>query len=138
VRDGWVSAGDLARRDVEGYLYLVDRKEDMIISGGENVYPREIEELLLRHPDVQEAAVIGLAHEYWGEAITAFVHLRPGARVGEEALQRFCAEQIARWKVPKRIHLCGPLPRNSMGKILRRLVKAQADELSRTAKEPHP
>lgn len=132
VRDGWVSAGDLARRDEEGYLYLVDRKDDMIISGGENVYPREIEELLLRHPAVREAAVIGLSHEYWGEAITAFVHLRAGMRADEPALQHFCAQHLAKWKVPKRIHVCGPLPRNNMGKILRRLVKAQAAELIQT------
>lgn len=126
VRDGWVSAGDLARRDEEGYLYLVDRKDDMIISGGENVYPREIEEVLLRHPAVLEAVVVGLPHEYWGEAITAFVHLRPGLGAGEDALQRYCGEHLARWKVPKRIHLRGPLPRNSMGKVLRRLVRDEA------------
>jgi len=124
VRDGWVSAGDLARRDDEGFLYLVDRKDDMIISGGENVYPREIEEVLLRHPAVQEAAVVGVAHEYWGEAITAYVHLKPGMNADERALQEFCAATLARWKVPKRIHLRGPLPRNSMGKILRRMVKS--------------
>jgi long-chain acyl-CoA synthetase len=123
IRDGWVSAGDLARRDEEGYLYLVDRKDDMIISGGENVYPREIEERLLQHPAVEEASVVGLPHEYWGEAITAFVHLRAGAQADEAGLQRFCAERLARWKVPKQIHFRGPLPRNSMGKVLRRLVK---------------
>jgi acyl-CoA synthetase (AMP-forming)/AMP-acid ligase II len=100
VRAGWVSAGDLARRDEEGYLYLVDRKDDMIISGGENVYPRESEEVLLRHPAVQEVAVIGMPHEYWGDAITAFVHLRAGMDADEKALQEFCGRQLARWKVP--------------------------------------
>lgn len=123
IHDGWVSAGDLARRDDEGFLYLVDRKDDMIISGGENVYPREIEEVLLRHPAVLEAAVIGVPHEYWGEAITAFIHLRPGLGADEQVLKDHCASLLARWKVPKNIHLRGPLPRNSMGKILRRLVK---------------
>jgi long-chain acyl-CoA synthetase len=123
VRAGWVSAGDLARRDEEGYLYLVDRKDDMIISGGENVYPREIEEVLLRHPAVQEVAVIGMPHEYWGEAITAFVHLRAGMDADEKALQEFCGRQLARWKVPKSVRFGGPLPRNSMGKILRRMIK---------------
>jgi len=126
VRGGWVSAGDLARRDDEGYLYLVDRKDDMIISGGENVYPREIEEVLLRHPAVQEAAVIGLPHEYWGEAITGFVHLRAGMSADEDALRRFCERHLAKWKVPKRIYLRPPLPRNSMGKVLRRLVRDEA------------
>jgi long-chain acyl-CoA synthetase len=127
VRNGWVSAGDLARRDDEGYLYLVDRRDDMIISGGENVYPREIEEVLLRHPAVQEVAVLGMPHEYWGDAITAFVHLREGAGadagVTERALQEFCGLHLARWKVPKSVHFRGPLPRNSMGKILRRTIK---------------
>lgn len=123
VRDGWVSAGDLARRDEEGYLYLVDRKDDMIISGGENVYPREIEEVLLRHPAVQEVAVIGMPHEYWGDAITAFVHLRAGMDADEKALQELCGRHLARWKVPKSVRFRGPLPRNSMGKILRRMIK---------------
>jgi acyl-CoA synthetase (AMP-forming)/AMP-acid ligase II len=133
IRDGWVSAGDLARRDDEGYLYLVDRKDDMIISGGENVYPREIEERLLEHPAVAEASVIGVPHEYWGEAITAFVHLREGQSVEEEALRAFCGERLAKWKTPKRIHFCGPLPRNNMGKILRRLVRERSQQLKETA-----
>ena len=128
VRGGWVSAGDLARRDEEGYLYLVDRKDDMIISGGENVYPREIEEVLLRHPAVQEVAVIGLPHEYWGDAITAFVHLRAGMDADEKALQEFCGRHLARWKVPKSVRFRGPLPRNSMGKILRRTIKTGEQE----------
>ena len=123
VRNGWVSAGDLARKDDEGFLYLVDRKDDMIISGGENVYPREIEEVLLRHPAVLEAAVVGLPHAYWGEAVTAFVHLRAGMSTDEATLQQFCSLHLARWKVPKAIHFRGPLPRNSMGKILRRAVR---------------
>ena len=128
IRRGWVSAGDLARRDEEGFLYLVDRKDDMIISGGENVYPREIEEVLLRHPAVLEAAVVGEAHEYWGEAITAYVHLRPGSHADEQALRDFCGQTLARWKVPKAIRIRGPLPRNSMGKILRRLVKEEGSK----------
>lgn len=131
IRNGWVSAGDMARRDADGFLYLVDRKDDMIISGGENVYPREIEEVLMQHPAVQEVAVIGLPHEYWGEAITAYVHLKNGIRADEQILQEFCAARLARWKVPKQIHVCGPLPRNSMGKILRRLVKGQASKLTK-------
>jgi len=101
----------------------------MIIRGGENVYPREIEERLLEHPAVAEASVIGMPHEYWGEAITAFVHLRPGMSVDEDALRSFCGERLAKWKTPKRIHFCGPLPRNDMGKILRRLVRERSHEL---------
>ncbi len=126
VREGWVSAGDMAMRDEEGFIYLVDRKNDMIITGGENVYPREIEEVLMQHPAVAEAAVVGLPHEYWGDAITAFVHLRGGATLSEEELRAHCALHLARWKIPKRIAIGGPLPRSSMGKILRREVKSAA------------
>jgi long-chain acyl-CoA synthetase len=128
VRDGWVSAGDMARRDEEGYIYLVDRKNDMIITGGENVYPREIEEVLMQHPAVAEAAVVGLPHEYWGDAVTAFVHLRAGMTVTEAGLREHCAQHLARWKIPKGIMIGGPLPRNAMGKILRREVKSAALE----------
>lgn len=126
IRNGWVSAGDMARRDEEGYIYLVDRKNDMIITGGENVYPREIEEVLLQHPAIAEAAVIGMPHDYWGDAVTAFVHLRAGVTASEAALREYCATRLARWKVPKAIVIGDALPRNAMGKILRREVKAAA------------
>lgn len=128
IRDGWVGAGDLARRDDEGYVYLVDRKNDMIISGGENIYPREVEEVLLRHPAVLEAAVLGLPHEYWGEAVTAFVHLRPGMNASPDDLRDHCVAALARWKAPKAVYLRGPLPRNSMGKILRRVLRNEFGE----------
>jgi long-chain acyl-CoA synthetase len=98
----------------------------MIITGGENVYPREIEEVLMQHPAVAEAAVVGMPHEYWGDAITAFVHLRGGATLSEVELRDHCALHLARWKIPKRISIGGPLPRSSMGKILRREVKSAA------------
>jgi long-chain acyl-CoA synthetase len=123
VRDGWVCAGDLAMKDEEGFVYLVDRKNDMIISGGENVYPREIEEILLRHPAVAECAVLGLPHPYWGDAVTAVVRLREGMNADEAQLRAHCEASLARWKVPKSFHLQGPLPRNSMGKILRRELR---------------
>jgi acyl-CoA synthetase (AMP-forming)/AMP-acid ligase II len=126
VRDGWVTAGDIARTDDEGYVYLVDRKNDMIITGGENVYPREIEEVLMRHPAVAEVAVVGMPHAYWGDAVTAFVHLRAGMNATEADLLAHCNAALARWKVPKAVHLRGPLPRNGMGKILRREVKREA------------
>jgi len=126
IRDGWVSAGDLAWQDDEGYTYLVDRKNDMIISGGENIYPREVEEVLARHPAVAEAAVVGLPHDYWGEAVTAFVHLRNDHHATPAELTAWCAASLAKWKVPKSLVLRGPLPRNSMGKVLRRAVKSEA------------
>jgi long-chain acyl-CoA synthetase len=136
LRDGWVSAGDIARQDEEGYVYLVDRKHDMIISGGENIYPREIEEILARHPAVVEVAVIGVPHDYWGEAVTAVVHLRAGMHASPEDLRRFCAESAARWKVPKAIVLGGPLPRNGMGKVLRGELEASVAARREWTHEP--
>jgi long-chain acyl-CoA synthetase len=120
LRDGWFSAGDLARVDEEGYVYIVDRKNDMIISGGENIYPREVEEVLLTHPAVAECAVVGLPHEYWGEAVTAFVALKPGRHASDKDLVDHCAAVLTRFKLPKAVKFVDRLPRNSMGKILRR------------------
>ena len=90
MRGEWFSAGDLGRLDDEGYLYLVDRKHDMIISGGENVYPREVEEVLLAHAAIEQAAVIGLPHEHWGEQVVAFVVVRPGMTVASDELKQAC------------------------------------------------
>ena len=123
MRGDWFVTGDLARQDDEGYVYLVDRKNDMIISGGENVYPREVEEILLEHPAIAEAAVVGLRHEYWGEAVTAFIVLRAGMNVAADELAQACRARLAPYKVPKSIRVVGALPRNSMGKILRRSLR---------------
>ena len=99
----------------------------MIITGGENVYPREVEEVLLAHAAVRECAVVGAPHTYWGEAITAFVVLRDGMNVTAQELQTMCREKMARYKVPKEFRMVAALPRNSMGKILRRQLR---DELA--------
>jgi acyl-CoA synthetase (AMP-forming)/AMP-acid ligase II len=123
IQDGWFSAGDIAYRDEEGYIYLIDRKNDKIISGGVNIFPREIEEVLLRHPLVTEAAVFGIPDERWGEAVHAVVVLAPDANTAEEAIIDFCAESVARYKLPKRIEFAGALPRNAAGKILRRELR---------------
>jgi long-chain acyl-CoA synthetase len=126
MRDGWVSAGDLARRDEDGYLYIVDRRKDMVITGGYNVYPREIEEQLHQHPEVLEAAVIGVPDERWGEALVAFVVPRtPGGAPAAE-LERHCRERLAGYKVPKRFLHTGPLPRNAGGKVLKNELRALA------------
>ncbi|CAH1689147.1 Long-chain-fatty-acid--CoA ligase [Hyphomicrobiales bacterium] len=122
-RDGWFISGDLARIDEEGYLYLVDRKNDMIISGGENIYPREIEEVLLAHPAVAECAVTSVPHTYWGEAVAAFVGLRQGAAVSADELAAVCRDKLSRYKVPKEFIFVEKLPRNSMGKVLRRELR---------------
>jgi acyl-CoA synthetase (AMP-forming)/AMP-acid ligase II len=123
MRGEWFSAGDLGRLDDEGYLYLVDRKNDMIISGGENVYPREVEEVLLAHPAVDQAAVVGLAHEYWGEQVVAFVVVREGMNVSDDDLRAACRERLSRYKVPKEFRQVPDLPRNRIGKIDRRSLR---------------
>lgn len=125
MRGDWFATGDMARRDEEGYVYLVDRKNDMVISGGENIYPREVEEVLLAHPAVAECGATGAPHPYWGEALTAFVVTRPGASVTAEALMEACRARLSRYKVPKEIRFVAALPRNAMGKVLRRELRAQ-------------
>ncbi|MGG5808622.1 class I adenylate-forming enzyme family protein [Falsiroseomonas sp. CW058] len=122
-RGEWFVTGDLARRDEEGYVYLVDRKNDMVITGGENVYPREVEEVLAAHSAVAECGVTGAPHPYWGEAVTAFVVLRPGMNATAEELLELCRQRLSRYKVPKDLRFVPALPRNSMGKVLRRELR---------------
>ena len=123
TRGDWFVTGDLARLDDEGYVYIVDRKNDMIISGGENVYPREIEEILLAHPAVAECGVTGAPHPYWGEQVIAFVVLRAGMNATAEELTTACREKLSRYKVPKEFRFMPVLPRNTMGKVLRRTLR---------------
>jgi len=123
VVDEWFSAGDIAYRDEDGYIYLVDRKNDKIISGGVNIYPREIEEILLRHSSVLEAAVFGVPDDRWGEAVHAVVVLRPDADATEESILEFCMGSIARYKLPKQVEFAGSLPHNAAGKLLRRELR---------------
>ena len=117
VIDGWLHTGDVGRFDDDGYLVLVDRVKDMIIRGGENIYPKEIENVLYAHGDVLEAAVIGAPHPTYGEVPFAFVTLRPGAVVTAEALSDHCRERLARYKLPARIERLASMPKNAVGKI---------------------
>lgn len=117
--DGWFRAGDMAWRDDEGYLYLATRKSEMIIRGGENVYPAEIETTLVDHPDVIDAAVFGLADTHWGEVVAAAVVIGAGCQLDVEGLQRHCRERLASYKVPVRIISLDELPRNANGKVQR-------------------
>ena len=123
LRGGWMHSGDLARMDEEGYYYIVDRKKDMIITGGENVYSREVEEVILLHPKVAEAAVVGLPDPKWGEAVTAFVVPKPGVSLGAEEIIQYCKAQIASHKSPKSVRFIDSLPKNSVGKVLKRELK---------------
>jgi acyl-CoA synthetase (AMP-forming)/AMP-acid ligase II len=125
IVDGWLHFGDLARMDAEGYVYLVDHKGDMIITGGMNVYPREVEDVLYQHPAVLEAAVVGVPDEKWGEAVKAGVALRPGQVAGEPDLLAFLKARLAPFKVPKSVEILPTLPKTSVGKISRRDVKAR-------------
>jgi acyl-CoA synthetase (AMP-forming)/AMP-acid ligase II len=128
-RGEWFSLGDMGRRDDEGYLYLVDRKQDMIISGGENIYPNDIEECLLRHPEVKEAGVVGAPDERWGELVVAYVVPRNGQLPRSEALIEFCGERLPNYMKPRHIEFCDALPRNEVGKILRRELRKRASNL---------
>jgi long-chain acyl-CoA synthetase len=117
--EGWVTVGDLARRDVDGHIYIVDRKKDMVISGGVNIYPREIEEVLLRHPDVSEVAVVGVPDPKWGEKLKAFVVARAGASPTAESVIGFCDGRISAIKTPKEVAFIERIPRNANGKVLK-------------------
>ncbi|MFS0575556.1 fatty acid--CoA ligase family protein [Sporosarcina sp. 179-K 3D1 HS] len=128
IRDGWLYTGDLARRDENGYFYIVDRKKDLVIVGGYNVYPREVEEVLFAHPDIVEAAVIGLPDPDFGEAVHAFVVLKEGSNVDAHQLVAYCADRLAKYKVPKRFEFLDELPKNTTGKILRRSLKDQVTQ----------
>ncbi|MFF1395875.1 long-chain fatty acid--CoA ligase [Streptomyces sp. NPDC058287] len=120
--DGWFRTGDLARRDEDGHYFIVDRKKDLIIRGGYNVYPREIEEVLYTHPSVAEAAVIGVPHELHGEEISAVVALRPGAAATPEELCAYVKERVAPYKYPRTVRLVDTLPKGPTGKILKRAI----------------
>ncbi len=120
---GWFHSGDLATVDEEGYITVVDRKKDMIKSGGENVASREVEETIYRHPAVSEVAVIGLPDPYWIEAVTAIVVVKPGQTLDEAALIAHCRQHMAHFKVPKRIVFTDALPKNPSGKLLKRELR---------------
>lgn len=123
--DGWFRTGDLGRLDEEGFLTLVDRKKDMVISGGENVYSAEVEDVLFSHPAVAEAAIIGVPDERWGEAVCAVVALRPSQRATAEELIAFCRTRLAKFKTPKHVVFVDALPRNAAGKVLKRTLREE-------------
>jgi long-chain acyl-CoA synthetase len=127
IRDGWFHTGDMARVDDDGYFFIVDRKKDMIIRGGYNVYPREVEEVLYEHPAVREAAVVGIPHAEWGEEVGAAVALKDGEQISAAELQAYVKEQVASYKYPREIWFVDELPKGPTGKILKREIETPAD-----------
>ncbi|MBI4268903.1 MAG: long-chain fatty acid--CoA ligase [Candidatus Rokubacteria bacterium] len=126
LRKGWLHTGDVGKLDADGFLYIVERKKDLIIRGGFNVYPREVEEVLYAHSKVAEAAVVGMRDPLMGEDVLAFVALRPGAAATEDEIVTFCQERLARYKCPKQVRFVDALPKNPVGKILRKELRALA------------
>ncbi|HWO75082.1 MAG TPA: long-chain fatty acid--CoA ligase [Bacillus sp. (in: firmicutes)] len=122
-KDGWIATGDLAKKDAEGYYYIVGRKKDLIITGGENVYPLEVEQCLLRHPSIMEAAVVGIPDMYWGEKVTAFLVIEAGVQLTEKEISDFCSQSLGRYKIPKSYHFLAELPKTHVGKIDKKRLK---------------
>ncbi|HIC93149.1 MAG TPA: long-chain fatty acid--CoA ligase, partial [Anaerolineae bacterium] len=120
--DGWLLTGDIAKMDEDGYFYIVDRKKEMILSGGYNIYPREIEEVLYAHPKVKEVAAVGVPDEYKGEVPKVFIVLKEGETATEEEIIAYCRENLAKYKVPKYVEFRKELPKTMVGKILRRVL----------------
>lgn len=128
VRNGWFYTGDIGYLDEDGFLYVIDRRSDLIISGGENIYPAEIESVLLAHPDVAEAGVTGIEDTKWGQVPVAFIVLRNAKKVEEDELRQFCLQRLAKYKVPKAFYFSEKLPRNAAKKLLRRNLRKMLKE----------
>jgi acyl-CoA synthetase (AMP-forming)/AMP-acid ligase II len=127
IRDGWLMTGDLGRKDEDGYLYIVGRKKDMIISGGENIYPAEIEAVLVTHPKIEECAVIGVPHAKWGETVLALLVLKTGQEMTEAEVEDFCKGRMAPYKRPRLVRFVDSLIKNAMGKTMKEELKKMYD-----------
>jgi acyl-CoA synthetase (AMP-forming)/AMP-acid ligase II len=119
LKEGWLHTGDMARMDEDGYIYLADRKKDVINRGGEKIFPAEVESVLNQHPQVLESAVVGVPDEYWGERVQAFVVLREGTTCSEEEMVEFCRSRLASYKKPSGVQFLPELPKNAVGKVLK-------------------
>ncbi|HEY6330582.1 MAG TPA: long-chain fatty acid--CoA ligase [Blastocatellia bacterium] len=125
LRDGWLWTGDVGRMDDHGFVYILDRNKDMIISGGNNVYPREVEEVLLRHPSIDEVCVIGIPDRVWGERVKALVVLKPGCEATADEIVSFASVRMAGYKKPRAVEFVDSLPRNAYGKVMKRILREQ-------------
>lgn len=138
LKDGWLLTSDLGRMDEKGYFYVVDRKKDMIIAGGFNIYPREIEEVLYEHPDIQEAAVFGIPHDYRGETVKAVIVSKEGKVLSEKELEKYCRANLAAYKIPRIYEFREELPRNVIGKILKReLIDETIEQMDKEKRMIH-
>ncbi|MDO8300964.1 class I adenylate-forming enzyme family protein [Lacisediminimonas sp.] len=138
IRDGWLATGDMGRFDAEGFLYLVDRKKDMVLSGGYNIYSKEVEAALYEHPDIVDAAVIGVPDPVFGEAVAAYVELRAGAAADAEAIIAHCRDRIASYKKPRHVFFLPGLPRNTTGKVLKTRLREMYQALDPQQQAPAP
>ena len=127
LRDGWLYTGDIATEDEDGYIFIVDRKKDMIIAGGFNIYPREIDEVLYQHPKVMDAVAVGIPHEYRGETIKAYIVLKPGETATEDEIMDFCKQKLAAYKTPKSVEFRNSLPKSIIGKVLRKILREEEE-----------
>lgn len=126
IKDGWLFTGDMAKMDEDGFFYIVDRKKDLIIAGGFNIFPREIEEVLFEHPKILEAAVIGVPDEYRGETVKAVIVVKEGESLTAEEVILYCKDKLASFKVPKMVEFCDSLPKSNIGKVLKRVLIEQS------------
>jgi long-chain acyl-CoA synthetase len=131
MRDGWLYTGDIAVRDEDDYFFIVDRKKDMIIAGGYNVYPREIDEVLYRHPKIRDACAVGIPDPYRGETVKVFIVPKEGESLTEGEVLEFCSEKLAPYKRPKLVEFRKELPKSAVGKILRKQLRAQEEAKAR-------
>jgi long-chain acyl-CoA synthetase len=132
LRGGWLHTGDIATMDEDGYFFIVDRIKDMIKTVGENVYPREVEEVLFTHPKVKEAVVVGIPQEFLGEEIKAYIVLKEGVTATAEEIIQFCRQQFSKFKVPKEVEFRDQLPKTLVGKVLRRVLRDEEIKKQRT------
>jgi long-chain acyl-CoA synthetase len=135
LRDGWLHTGDIAVRDEDDYFFIVDRKKDMIIAGGFNIYPREIDEVLYQHPKIQDAVSVGIPHEYRGETVKAYIVLKEGEKAAEAEIITFCKQKLAAYKTPKIIEFREELPKSAVGKVLRKVLRDE-EMAKQKGKEP--
>jgi long-chain acyl-CoA synthetase len=131
LRDGWLYTGDIARMDEDGYFYIVDRKKELIKPGGYQVWPREVEEVIMTHPKVMDVGVAGVPDPYRGETVKAWVVLKPGEEATEEEIREFCKKDLAPFKVPSLVEFRNELPKTTVGKVLRRELVRQHKEVAK-------